>query len=231
MSSPNVDKTLRPSYLSSASLEIEAVESDIDTPINEYASSAHADVKAEYPPRSAIIADPTTTTRRRSSAHVNRPASLASLQTSTGGLTPLDLTGSKTFLLPVNKPGADNVPDKPLAALERDFVAELHRSSTPSTHGAPAAQGEVESGQGPTDSKSPESGKTPAKTHLGSRGGAFKALFVVVTCSAQLVAQAQFGMVMMPLYEIGAWLGTDDQGQLGWMAASYGSVWGWVGTV
>jgi hypothetical protein len=81
-------------------------------------------------------------------------------------------------------------------------------------------------GQAARASDELERGLASASTnnHLHDRGWAFKALFVVVTCSAQLVAQAQFGMVMIPLYEVGRWLGTEEQGQLGWMAASYGYV-------
>ena len=45
---------------------------------------------------------------------------------------------------------------------------------------------------------------------------------MAVTVSAQLLAQGQFGMVIIPLSEIGVWLGTDDPGELSWIAASFG---------
>lgn len=43
-----------------------------------------------------------------------------------------------------------------------------------------------------------------------------------MTCSTQYLAQGQFGAVIIPLPEIGEWLGTADAGELSWMAASYG---------
>ena len=52
----------------------------------------------------------------------------------------------------------------------------------------------------------------------------FKALFLTTTCSAQFLAQGQFGMVVLPLTDIGNYLGATSPGELSWMAASYGSV-------
>ncbi|WVF69910.1 hypothetical protein IAT40_004694 [Kwoniella sp. CBS 6097] len=50
----------------------------------------------------------------------------------------------------------------------------------------------------------------------------FKILFVTTACATQLITQAQVGLVMIPLNDIGPWLGTDDAGEMSWMAASYG---------
>ena len=123
--------------------------------------------------------------------------------------------------------------DAPMAALERDPTSkpggaldtvnpahpqfttdESHRKESIS-HNAPPSLS-LENGLSGTED--PQS----ARGHLEGRGWAFKALFVITTCSAQLIAQGQFGMVVVPLYEVGEWLGTEEQGQLGWMAASYG---------
>jgi hypothetical protein len=51
---------------------------------------------------------------------------------------------------------------------------------------------------------------------------AWTTAFIIVTCSTQYLAQGQFGAVIIPLPEIGEWLGTEDAGELSWMAASYG---------
>lgn len=115
----------------------------------------------------------------------------------------------------------------PLAALDRDVTRPEPEYLPPS--------GDGKSGDG-TDAFSLENGQgghtleshgldytgLSSRGHLDGRGWAFKALFIVTTCSAQLIAQGQFGMVVVPLYEVGRWLGTEEQGQLGWMAASYG---------
>jgi hypothetical protein len=50
----------------------------------------------------------------------------------------------------------------------------------------------------------------------------YQAGFILLCCSAQLLAQAQLGMVLVPLEEIGRSLGTSDPGELSWMVASYG---------
>ena len=50
----------------------------------------------------------------------------------------------------------------------------------------------------------------------------YQAGFVLLCCSAQLLAQAQLGMVLVPLEVIGRSLGTSDPGELSWMVASYG---------
>lgn len=55
-----------------------------------------------------------------------------------------------------------------------------------------------------------------------SRSTLQQVAFILVTGSAQLLAQAQFGSVLVPLVEIGRSLGTSASGELGWMAASYG---------
>jgi hypothetical protein len=52
----------------------------------------------------------------------------------------------------------------------------------------------------------------------------YQAGFILLCCSAQLLAQAQLGMVLVPLEEIGRSLGTIDAGELSWMVASYGQV-------
>jgi hypothetical protein len=59
---------------------------------------------------------------------------------------------------------------------------------------------------------------------IRSRPKRYQAGFVLLCCSAQLLAQAQLGMVLVPLEEIGQSLGTSDPGELSWMVASYGSV-------
>ncbi|GFZ46638.1 hypothetical protein JCM24511_03858 [Saitozyma sp. JCM 24511] len=57
---------------------------------------------------------------------------------------------------------------------------------------------------------------------LEHKSWAWRTAFVIVTCSTQYLAQGQFGAVIIPLPEIGEWLGTADAGELSWMAASYG---------
>lgn len=53
----------------------------------------------------------------------------------------------------------------------------------------------------------------------------FKQVIFVFTCiSAQWMAQAQLGMIIIPLYQVGGQVGTDNVGQLSWMAAAYGQV-------
>jgi hypothetical protein len=59
---------------------------------------------------------------------------------------------------------------------------------------------------------------------LRSKPKWYQAVFVLLCCSAQLLAQAQLGMVLVPLEEIGRSLGTSDPGELSWMVASYGCV-------
>ena len=236
---------------SPAALEVETVDNDVDVeytyddglargrnphPAIRSSSDKEADaLRVDY---SEFVTDnkhpgpSLTVARRRSSAHATRPVSLASLQLTSAAPTPNDLTGSRTFLLP-QKPEAIHGHERPLAALERDLVGALGASQA----GVGDARSRAESielrgpepmapGQDSRASDELERGLGAVSTndHLRDRGWGFKALFVVVTCSAQLVAQAQFGMVMIPLYEVGRWLGTEEQGQLGWMAASYGYV-------
>ncbi|KAK1926475.1 MFS transporter [Papiliotrema laurentii] len=169
-----------------------------------------------------------------------RPTSLASLALTSGAPTPIDVTGSKAFLLPETLDF--DGPTRPLAALERDLGVALHREEevgdeAKATKGSEAemtgvvATQPVGSSEGGGGGRPPsplsveeggEGGPTSARGFLEGRGWGFKALFIATTCSAQLIAQGQFGMVVIPLYEVGRWLGTEEQGQLGWMAASYG---------
>ena len=178
--------------------------------------------------------------RRRSSANMVRPTSLASLALTSGAPTPIDVTGSKAFLLPETLDF--DGPTRPLAALERDLGVALHREEevgdeAKATKGSEAemtgvvATQPVGSSEGGGGGRPPSplsvdegggGGPTSARGFLEGRGWGFKALFIATTCSAQLIAQGQFGMVVIPLYEVGRWLGTEEQGQLGWMAASYG---------
>ena len=66
---------------------------------------------------------------------------------------------------------------------------------------------------------------SPSKRHfLEGRSKLFKTTFIVTTLSAQLIAQGQFGMVVIALTEIGEHLHTTSPGELSWMAASYGCV-------
>ncbi|OCF37435.1 hypothetical protein I316_00556 [Kwoniella heveanensis BCC8398] len=63
----------------------------------------------------------------------------------------------------------------------------------------------------------------PKSRHfLEDKSSFFKIMFVTTTCATQLITQAQVGLVMIPLNNIGPWLGTDDAGEMSWMAASYG---------
>jgi hypothetical protein len=62
----------------------------------------------------------------------------------------------------------------------------------------------------------------PPVDPLEHKTWAWRIAFVIVTCSTQYLAQGQFGAVIIPLPEIGEWLGTEDAGELSWMAASYG---------
>ena len=57
---------------------------------------------------------------------------------------------------------------------------------------------------------------------LDDRSTLFKAAFILVACSTQLMSTAQLGMVVIPLPDIGDWLGTANAGELSWMSASYG---------
>ena len=59
---------------------------------------------------------------------------------------------------------------------------------------------------------------------LLSKSKWYQAGFILLCCSAQLLAQAQLGMVLVPLEEIGRSLGTSDPGELRWMVASSGYV-------
>lgn len=160
---------------------------------------------------------------RRSSANVPRPDSIASLALTSCQHSAFDLTASKTFLLPC-KPDPTVNHERPIAALERHFSNEsASRAGAGGSHNGATDVATHQAG-GENAPSTLEDGETApaARHHLEGRGWAFKAVFIMTTCSAQLIAQGQFGMVMIPLYEIGAWLGTQNQGQLGWMAASYG---------
>ena len=63
---------------------------------------------------------------------------------------------------------------------------------------------------------------TQPRQFLEGKSWSFKAIFITITCSAQFLGQAQFGMVVIPLIEIGEYLGTTSPGELSWMAASNG---------
>lgn len=62
----------------------------------------------------------------------------------------------------------------------------------------------------------------PKSHFLDGKGNLFRATFVTTACATQLLSQAGLGVVMIPLHVIGESLGTDDNGQMSWMAASYG---------
>ncbi|WWC59375.1 uncharacterized protein I303_101927 [Kwoniella dejecticola CBS 10117] len=72
----------------------------------------------------------------------------------------------------------------------------------------------------PTSAVAP--GEPKRRINIQDKSAAFQVLFVTITCATQLLAQGQFGMVLIPLNDLGPWLGTDDAGQMSWMAASYG---------
>ncbi|WVW78590.1 hypothetical protein I302_100546 [Kwoniella bestiolae CBS 10118] len=61
-----------------------------------------------------------------------------------------------------------------------------------------------------------------SQNYLSNKSIPFQILFITITCATQLIAQGQFGMLIIPLNDLGPWLGTDDAGQMSWMAASYG---------
>jgi hypothetical protein len=61
-----------------------------------------------------------------------------------------------------------------------------------------------------------------SRSHLEGRSAAFKAVFVTATLMMQLLAQAQFGMVLIPLADLGRWLRTENVSEQSWMAASFG---------
>ena len=63
---------------------------------------------------------------------------------------------------------------------------------------------------------------THPRQFLDDRSILFKITFVSITCAAQFIAQCQFGMVIIPLTEIGDYLGVTSAGELSWMTASYG---------
>jgi hypothetical protein len=62
------------------------------------------------------------------------------------------------------------------------------------------------------------------RSHLEDRSTAFRILFLLVTCMTQLIGQSQFGMVMIPLGDVGTYLNASEQGEESWMAASFGYV-------
>jgi len=62
----------------------------------------------------------------------------------------------------------------------------------------------------------------PMRHFLDGRSRLFGITFISTAVAAQFLAQGQFGMVVMPLQEIGRHLGTTEPGELSWMAASYG---------
>ncbi|ODN80390.1 hypothetical protein L202_02641 [Cryptococcus amylolentus CBS 6039] len=62
----------------------------------------------------------------------------------------------------------------------------------------------------------------PQAHYLDGKGSLFRVTFISVACATQLLAQSGTGLVMFPLHAIGKALGTDDQGELSWMVASYG---------
>lgn len=57
---------------------------------------------------------------------------------------------------------------------------------------------------------------------IRARSKWFQGTFILLCCGSQLFAQAQLGMVLVPLDEIGRSLATTDPGELAWMVASYG---------
>ena len=143
-----------------------------------------------------------------------------------GALTQSTLT-NPSQLVQATQGLPDQQSNPPLAALDRDVTRPEPEYLPPSGDGK-SRDGmdafSLENGQGAHTLESHGLSYTDpsARGHLDGKGWAFKALFIVTTCSAQLIAQGQFGMVVVPLYEVGRWLGTEEQGQLGWMAASYG---------
>ncbi|TYJ56292.1 hypothetical protein B9479_002982 [Cryptococcus floricola] len=66
----------------------------------------------------------------------------------------------------------------------------------------------------------------PQAHYLDGKSSLFRVTFISVACATQLLAQSGTGLVMFPLHAIGKALGTDDQGELSWMVASYGQVLG-----
>ena len=81
---------------------------------------------------------------------------------------------------------------------------------------------ERESGDEVEGAATSEWNDSEGKRFFENRGKLFKFAFACTACSAQLIAQGQFGMVLIPIYQIGAWLGTQEQGELGWMTAANG---------
>ncbi|KAK8846854.1 hypothetical protein IAR55_005942 [Kwoniella newhampshirensis] len=66
-------------------------------------------------------------------------------------------------------------------------------------------------------------GTPPGQPHfLDNKSALFKLIFITTACATQLLAQAQFGMLVFPLHDVGASLGTQDPGEMSWIAASYG---------
>lgn len=192
---------------------------DSDKQVNlELALEMDSSVEPAYPPiRSGLS--------RRPSANIPRLDSSASIALTSRQPTLYDPAASKDLLLPV-KPDPSVSHQRPIASLERD-VHHSDQNPIRAVSSMSYPEATVTTGEERRSSETPAAleGGTPtlaARHHLEGRGWAFKALFILTTCSAQLIAQGQFGMVLIPLYEIGAWLGTQEQGQLGWMAASYG---------
>lgn len=74
----------------------------------------------------------------------------------------------------------------------------------------------------PNPTPSPSTQQRTNRHVLDGRSKSFEYLFVATCCGAQLIAQGQFGMVVIPIAEIGRHLGTSDPGELSWIAASYG---------
>ncbi|WVQ84142.1 hypothetical protein IAT38_006289 [Cryptococcus sp. DSM 104549] len=108
----------------------------------------------------------------------------------------------------------------------------LHRlnSLTPQstrTHTSPAP-----SSHQPSDSPHPSQvdlelgprGVPPPRTahFLDDKSAFFKVCFISTACATQLIVQGQLGTVMIPLHYVGRHMGTEDNGELSWMTASYG---------
>ncbi|WWD00461.1 hypothetical protein V866_007376 [Kwoniella sp. B9012] len=93
--------------------------------------------------------------------------------------------------------------------------ARMHQSQPKSQS---SNQSDLE--QGPADANNEY--KKNSNNYLSDKSIGFQILFITITCATQLIAQGQFGMLIIPLNDLGPWLGTEDAGQMSWMAASYG---------
>ena len=74
----------------------------------------------------------------------------------------------------------------------------------------------------PDDSPRDPASVPPVRHFLEGKSRAYEWTFIATCCCAQILGQGQFGPVVIANTEVGRYLGTEDPGELSWIAASYG---------